>query len=142
MKLFKRAKHSDDEWSVSLGTLDDAPIIIRINNSCSALVGTHPIQIAITLPLNEPRPGALPSPDEDERLGTVQDKLVARLGDRGVLSAVITTGEMQEFVVYARSADWIEQFHHKLEAAVPDYNVDVIAKTDADWSIYRSLAEG
>jgi hypothetical protein len=143
MKLFKRRSDEgrDDEWAVATTTFEDAPMIIRVNTSCSDLMGAMPIQIGVAVPLNEPVPGGLPTATEDHQLGGIEEKLLSTVGDRAVLVGVLTTGTMREFVLYAASGDWVEAFHGELGAAVPTHDVQVVAKADPDWSVYNSLAE-
>jgi carbamoylphosphate synthase small subunit len=87
-------------------------------------------------------PGGSPSPSEDQPLDAIERDLVKRLGTRGVLAAVITTGEMRESVIYTPTDEWIGQFHRDLEASVTTHEVQVMAETDPGWSMYKSLAEG
>jgi len=143
MKIFKRKDQGvSDDWTVATGIFEDGPIVIRVNRGCAALEKTHPIQIGVSVPLREPVPGGLPSPQEDGLLGAIEEALLAEAKGQAVLAAVITTGTMREFVLYSPSSQWIEGFHHALDDAVTTHEIQVMAKTDADWSIYKSLAEG
>lgn len=103
----------------------------------------HPdfaIQIGIAVPLLNPDPGGLPRPDETEQLHSIEDTVDRLLGGRAVMVAVITTGEMREFVLYTGSGDWIAQFHTDLQAAVDTHEVQVVAQRDPDWNVYTSLS--
>ncbi len=136
---FRKRKPPEDKWTVATGTHDGAPIIVRVNAGAAPLAGSLGIQIGVAVPLNDPRPDGLPDPAEHAQLEAVEEELLARIGDRGVLVAVITTGTMREFVAYTATADWIEAFHHEFDAAVDSHEVQVMAKHDPDWSVYRSL---
>lgn len=131
-----------DEWAVAEGEMDDAPVVVRFNKSIAAAAG-HPeysIQIGVALPLRNPDPGRLPSPEEAEELNAIEDALDRLVGDKAVLVAVVTTSEMREFVLYTGSGDWIAQFDADLQAAVGDHAVQVMAQTDSQWNVYASLA--
>jgi hypothetical protein len=46
---------------------------------------------------------------------------------------------MREFVLYTAAGDWIEDFHHDLQAAVPSHEIQVMAQTDPKWKVYGSF---
>ena len=131
-----------DEWSVSEGQMDGAPVIVRFNQSIAAAAG-HPeysIQMGVALPLLTPNPGGLPTPEEAEELNAIEDVIDRLVGDKAVMVAVVTTGEMREFVLYTGSGDWIAKFDADLQAAAGDHEVQVMAQTDPEWNVYASLA--
>lgn len=61
------------------------------------------------------------------------------MGDRAVMVAVVTTGEMREFVLYTGAGDWIAKFDGDLQAAAGDHTeVQVMAQRDPEWTAYSS----
>lgn len=133
---------AEDEWAVSEGEMDGSPLIIRFNSSMAAAAG-HPdfaTQIGIAVPLRNPNPGGMPTPDETKQLRSIEDEIDRLVGGRAVMVAVVTTGEMREFVLYTGTGDWIAQFHTDLQAAVDTHEVQVVAQRDPDWNVYAHLA--
>ena len=123
--------------------MEGAPVIVRFSTSIAAAAG-HPeysIQIGVAVPLRSPEPGGLPTPEEAEELNSIEDAIDRLVGDKAVMVAVVTTGEMREFVLYTGSGDWIAQFDADLQAAAGGHEVQVMAQTDPGWSVYASLAE-
>ena len=134
-------KTASDEWTVLEGDVDGVPTMIRVRSGLKASVG-HPsygLQMGVAIPLNNPDPGGMPSIEEHRELKDVEDTLEELAADNAVLAAVVTTGEMREFVLYTGTSDWIESFHLALEAAVPSHEIQVIAQHDANWDVFRSL---
>jgi hypothetical protein len=121
--------------------MDGAPVIVRFNAAMAAAAGhpDFPIQIGVAVPLLDPDPGGLPRPDEDERLGALEDEIDRLVGDDAVMVGVVTTGVMREFVLYAGSDDWIERFHEDLQAAAGDHEAQVMAQRDPTWDVYAAL---
>ncbi len=132
----------ESKWSVSEGEMDGAPVLVRVNTSIAAAMG-HPdygIQIGVAVPLRDPNPGGLPTPDEAKQLGAIEDEVDRLVGDRAVMVAVVTTGQMREFVLYTGTGDWIGKFDEELQSAVGDHEVQVMAQRDPGWSVYSSLS--
>ncbi|MDH5615712.1 MAG: DUF695 domain-containing protein [Acidimicrobiia bacterium] len=121
------------------GTHEEKPLIARFDTSSEQLKGRYSVQVGVAIPLNDPTPEGLPTPGEDEQLGTIEATLLRKIDQQCVLVGVITTAGMREFVLYTNSSAWIEAFHQAFQAAVPTHQVQVMAKTDPDWSVYRSF---
>ena len=143
MALFRKRPHRevsfDGSWMVLTGTHDEKPLIARFDTSAEQLKGRFSIQIGVAVPLNDPNPDGFPTPEEDLQLGRIEAKVVSKAADESVLVGVITTGGMREFVLYTNSSTWIEAYHHALEEEVTTHKIQVMAKTDPDWSTYKSF---
>ena len=46
---------------------------------------------------------------------------------------------MREFVLYTGNEWWIEHFQRELASAIPSHQVQVVAKPDPEWDVYRSF---
>jgi hypothetical protein len=124
---------------VITGTHDEKPMIARFDTSAEQLKGRYSIQIGVAVPLNDPTPEGWPTPEEDQQLGKIEAKVVNQAAEDSVLAGVITTGGMREFVLYTNSSTWIEAYHHALEEDITTHSIQVMAKTDPDWSVYKSF---
>jgi len=143
MALFKKRPHRevefDGSWMIITGTYEDKPLIARFDTSTEQLKGRYSVQVGVAIPLNDPTPDGLPTPPEDQELGTIEETLLRKVDQQCVLVGVITTAGMREFVLYTNSSAWIEAFHETMKAAVQTHQVHVMAKTDPDWSVYKSF---
>jgi hypothetical protein len=124
---------------VVTGTHDGKPLISRFDTSAEQLKGRYSIQVGVAVSLNDPTPEGWPTPEEDQQLAAIEARIVRDADEQSVLAGVITTGGMREFVLYTNTSAWIEDFHNVLRAAVPTHDVQVMAKTDPDWSVYKSF---
>ena len=145
MRLFRREKPNEpdgpvpDEWQVSEGQNDGRRLIASFRTGARGLVGSrrYMIQIGVAVPLLAPGPDGMPGSDELAQLVAFEDAMMERLGDKAVLVGVITTGGMREFVLYTGSREWIAAFHESLKSVLPTHDVQVMAQTDREWSVYR-----
>ena len=48
-------------------------------------------------------------------------------------------GDQREFVLYTNSSVWIEEFHRVMKEEVPTHQIQVMARTDPKWSVYKSF---
>jgi hypothetical protein len=99
----------------------------------------HPIRVGVALPINEPTDRGWPSGPEGEELQVAEDEVVRLVADRAVLVAVITGKNVRELVLQARDSEWVAEFHRAADEAIATHEVQVIAETDPDWEVYRSL---
>lgn len=143
MALFRKRPHREvsfeGSWMVITGTHDEKPLIARFDTSAEQLQGRYSIQIGVAVPLNDPTAEGWPTPEEDQQLGTIEAKVVNEAADDSVLAGVITTGGMREFVLYTNSSAWIEAYHRALEEDITTHTIQVMAKTDPNWSVYKSF---
>jgi len=116
-------------------------MVVRIRADVDGAPDRHewPIRIGIAIPFNAPTKSGLPSPDEDSALGYIEAMICSTAGDRAVLVIVITTSGMREFVLHARTHDWLSAFHEELRAAVPSRYVQMMADEHPSWSVYESF---
>ena len=124
---------------VLTGDFEGKPLIARFDTSAEQLMNRYSIQIGVAVPLNDPTPQGWPTPEEDQQLARIESNVVHKSDEQSVLAGVITTGGMREFVLYANSSTWIEDYHRKLQEAVSTHEVQVMAKTDPGWSVYKSF---
>jgi hypothetical protein len=89
--------------------------------------------------LKTPNDNGLPVGDEADALESFEEQLVARVAGSGVLVLVITTSGMREFVLYTGDAGWLPQLHEDLQAALPDYDVQMVGETDPKWAVYKQF---
>jgi hypothetical protein len=132
-----------DDWEILQGSFQGKPMFARFNSGYrdASDRDRYPIQIGVAIPLNAPDAHGLPEQDELEQLGGIEDQMMDKVDDRAVFVGVFTTSSMREFVLYSTTSDWVESFHHELEAAVPTHEVQVAAVRDPDWNVYRNFVQ-
>jgi hypothetical protein len=132
-----------DEWQVFEGQNAGKRLVASFNTGARKLVGhrNYGIQIGVAVPFLRPDAEGMPSTDELAQLSAFEDDLGERASGRAVLVGVITTAGMREFVLYTGSGEWIEGFHHELQAALPSHQVQVMAKMDPKWSVYQQFVK-
>ena len=111
----------------------------RFDTSAEQLKGRYSIQVGVAVPLNDPTPEGWPTPEEDQQLAKIESIVVRKADQESVLVGVITTGGMREFVLYTNSSVWIEEFHRVMKEEVPTHQIQVMARTDPKWSVYKSF---
>ena len=124
---------------VVTGEHEEQPLIARFDTSAEQLMDRYAVQVGVAIPLNDPTPEGWPTPEEDRQLARIEANVVRKADQQSVLAGVITTGGMREFVLYTNSSTWIEDFHRKLQEDVTTHQVQVMAKTDPGWSVYKSF---
>ena len=143
MALFRKRPRREvsfeGSWMVLTGTHNDKPLIARFDTSTEQLKGRYSIQIGVAVPLNNSTAEGWPTPEEDQQLAKIEAKVVGMAHKESVLVGVITTGGMREFVLYANANTWIEAYHQALSDEITTHVVQVMAKTDPDWSVYKSF---
>jgi len=130
---------SADDWQVFQGTSEGRALFARFDRRAGRLASDprYAIQIGVAVPFRAPDSHGLPNPQEMEQLDAFEDALIEKVAAKAVLVGVITTNGMREFVFYSGSGDWIPGFHEDLKATLPTHQVQVMARTDPSWSVYR-----
>lgn len=129
----------EGSWMVLTGDFEGKPLIARFDTSAEQLKGRFSIQVGVAVPLNDPTPEGWPTPEEDKQLSKVEAKVIGQADEQSVLAGVITTGGMREYVLYTNSSEWIEDFHQALREEVSTHEIQVMARVDPNWSVYKSF---
>ena len=137
---------ADDNWQVAQGEYDGNPIIVRINVNLRPFVGKsdHVLKIGIAIPLNSPRLGEMPDPEENKIISIIEDKVLDTLKAKGsaVQALAITTGTFKEFVYYAKPEIDVASFHQELKSGINSHDVQCIASIEKQWETYMQWANG
>ncbi|WP_445370100.1 DUF695 domain-containing protein (plasmid) [Methylomonas sp. HW2-6] len=149
--LFKKVHDSsmmfaDDNWQVAQGEYDGSPIVVRINANLRSFVGNSELvlKIGIAIPLNNPRHGEMPDPEENKTVSIIEDKVLEMLKSKGsaVQALAITTGTFKEFVYCTKPEIDVASFHQELKNGIPSHNVQCIATIEKNWETYMQWANG
>ena len=133
----------DGVWSVTMVELEDGPLIIRLNEALESWIA-HPqltIKLGFALPLQNPVPGGLPYPEENEALTQIEDFIEAQVQQVtiGVHAMTNTNGVMKEFVFYITEGVDIKTLHESLNASVQTHEVQCIAERETNWETFRMI---
>jgi hypothetical protein len=131
-------------WTVGKATHGGAPLLLRVNGTAREWLGHPdlPVRVGFAVPLNEPRDGGLPTPEENDQLGDIEDVVRAEVEERsaGVHALVLTTGRMREWVFYLAEGADIGAIHTAVRGRVRSHQVQCKAVIDPDWDSYTRFA--
>ncbi len=133
-----------DSWSLSQGSHDGHPLIVRVNRGVAEAVG-HPAfahQVGVAFPLHSPDANGFPGAEETEQLDEIEELVVARLGaDRQCLHvATLSTGGMRELVFYSSDPAATDAALGELAGEVRTHELQHIIQPDPKWRVYRQFA--
>lgn len=136
----------DGDWRVLQGDHNGNPIFVRVNNALSNYIGKtdHTLKIGFAIPLNDPNPGGMPTPEENEELASVEDQIinVVRKHGSAVQALAITMGTFKEFVFYAPKNFNVQSAREQLMEKVKSHQVQCMAQIEEDWASYTNWASG
>ena len=143
--LFKRISEYSDTWQIFQSEYEGKPISVRFREGLIEAGGhfDYPYQIGIATQLLNSTTEGLTTNDEAEELYKVEDALQLSLevDDESVLSLIITTGGMREFVFYA--SKWQpEYFEEKVRKVNSQYNNRVLQfmmQEDKEWGTFKNF---
>ena len=137
------ANDATHEWGVAQGTFEDAPLIVRYNETAKAWDASNefPIKLGFAVPLRSPNEGGLPDPDENASLDDVEDLICEHvaLATPGVHALVLTTGIMKEYIFYIPADVDIQSLHENIQSAVDSHEVQCIAEHEPKWDTYHGF---
>jgi hypothetical protein len=118
--------------------------MIRINGALEPFAGNtdHNLKIGFAIPLNNPNPGRMPDPDENEQIGFFEDRILEVLRSKGsaVQALALTMGTFKEFVFYARPDVDVKSVHEQLMKEIESHEVQCMARIEDDWATYNEWA--
>lgn len=133
-------------WSLAEAAIDSTPLIIRYNESASEWVAHAglPIKLGLAVPLNSPREGGLPDPEENQQLNEIEDIVTREIDARSpaLFALVLTTGVMREFVFYVPAGVDLRAIHEAIQAKVTTHEVQCVAEKETRWNSYRQFTPG
>ncbi len=137
---------ADDNWQIAKGEYEGNPMIVRINKNLGPFIGKsdHTLKIGFAIPLNNPQPGNMPDPIENEIINSIEDKISETLNAKGssVLALVITMGTFKELVYYAKPDIDVASIHQELKTCIKSHDVQCIATIEDKWETYRQFSSG
>jgi hypothetical protein len=130
-------------WYIYRGADDAGPLHARFDHDARALSGSgdYPIQVGIAVPLEDPGPDGLPQDAELPALDAIERWVVELSEGRGTLVGVISTRGVREYVLYTDDGAWLEGFQHRLSVAAEPHEVQMMARNDPEWKIYRAFVK-
>ncbi len=134
---------TQEAWDISRGEYDDMLLLARFNSAYrrASNLTDYPIQIGVAIPLVSPDAHGMPGSHEEVELAAIEETILREAAGQAVLVGVITTKSMREFVLYTTTGDWIESFHLRLSSGVASHEIQVMAKRDPEWTVYRQFVK-
>jgi hypothetical protein len=130
-------------WYIYRGGDAKGDLHARFDHDAAPLAGRpeYEIQIGLAVPLLDPGPDGLPQEDELPALDAIERVVVEEAGDRAVLVGVISTGGVREFVLYTGDGQWLEEFQGAISAAIGTHEIQMMARRDPEWRVYRAFVK-
>jgi hypothetical protein len=126
------------------GDNEGKPMVVRRNDSAGEYAGHRelPFRLGVAIPFVPPDENGFPAPDETWELDEIEDALVDERQEKqtGVLTLVITTSGMREFVSYVRSAKDADAAVQTAAAAGEEHEVQYYVEEDPEWKLYAEFA--
>lgn len=132
-----------DSWSVSQGSYDGKVLFVRRNEGIKPWVGSpsYPYRLGIAIPFHRPNEHGLPSREEAQLVGEIEDRLDATLKEtKTVFALVLTTAGMREFVFYTADPEVVRSKVEAIRAQVKTYDVQYYLREDLQWAVYQSFS--
>ena len=143
-KTPQSAFFDDGQWHLGQGEYEGDPIMVRINAALKPFAGQtdHTLKIGFAIPLNQPNPGGMPDPEENDQIGAYEDRIteVLQLKGSAVQALAITMGTFKEFVFYALPDMDVQAVHEQLMDEIESHEVQCIARIEEDWATYKEWA--
>lgn len=130
-------------WYIYRGGDAQGELHARFDHDARAFAGRpeYEIQVGLAVPLLEAGPDGLPLEHELPALDAIEQVVVREAGDRAVLVGVISTGGVREFVLYTGDGQWLEEFQGAVSAAVETHEIQMMARRDPEWLVYRAFVK-
>ena len=130
-------------WYIYRGGDAKGDLHARFDHDARSFVGlpAYEIQVGLAVPLLEPGPDGLPLEHELPALDEIERVVVEEARDRAVLVGVISTGGVREFVLYTGDGQWLEEFQGAVSAAVETHEIQMMARRDPEWLVYRAFVK-
>jgi hypothetical protein len=147
--LFRRSAPDDPrqsrggKWTETVGTHNGGKMVVAYRSDIRRSVGHpgFPLQIHLTLPLRDVDLDDQPTPDEAGRLARFEDEILVPLcHERAVLVLVVTAARLREFILYADTDTWVEEFEQQVRSRWADHDVACRVRRDPRWDAYRAFA--
>ena len=134
----------EDKWSVSEGTHEGRPTIVRLNVSARGYVGHKdlPVRLGIAIPLTVPDGRGFPGIEESEELNLLEDALFEafKSTQSGKVVLIISAAGMREFVSYVRSPNEAEKAVAHVRSTSRKHEVQHYTAEDPRWELFRGFA--
>jgi hypothetical protein len=133
-----------NHWVLADGTLNNSPITIRYRDQVDAeqKSGFYPYCVQIAWNADEVDPdNGYPVVDEMERIDLFNKALMMALEekDHGLLTMVLTSQGVNQWVIYARSLDRVKEALDSIPTEKGLYPIEVVADEDIPWATYTEL---
>ncbi len=134
----------NDTWFTGEGENNGRPIIIRGRQHLKNLMMSERFSSLVEViwnykPTND---SALPTPDENVKMGEFEDKFVEVLEAdlQSVLTLVYTHNGQRTWILYTQSAEEFEKRFSDIQENLK-LSLAIEKDTDPDWTLYRGILE-
>ena len=123
-------------------TEDGRPVVVLVDEAV-ALSSPHDgfgLQVGLGVQLGEPGPDGLPGPQEKAALRVFEQAMVDAVGETGRLVATITLPGVREYLIYASTTAWAQQWAQTPPEGMTSHPFGLQAGEDPHWHGLRQMA--
>jgi Family of unknown function (DUF695) len=137
------APEDGDSWVLAEGEIDGHRVLCR--HKSVRPDPSRPVKITVKVGFADPRPDGWPGPSDLDALEAIEETLVTEFESFGAeLVLVVTANNAREFVAYAATHDWLEQWGptvtDRWSQGRPGTGLEAIL--EEDWETFRWLTAG
>ncbi len=130
-----------DRWAGASGEREAGPFILRFRTPVldSTETGDHVNQLLVVWPYADEGAGALPSGEEQERMGVFEDRLCEAWERDGLaaLTAVLTFDGARQWVFYASDVETCGIRLNDMPQETEPYPIELTTEPDPGWDYLR-----
>ncbi len=119
-------------------------MFVRLNSGARTVAKSAALahRIGVAVPLLSPNDEGLPTSSEGAVLVSIEDALCdsLRAGTEVVLTVVITTAGMREFVFYCAMPAHVSPAVAAVRERFPSYEIQLVEESDPEWMVYDQFA--
>ncbi len=95
----------------------------------------------IGVQLNHPHENGMPTSEEGQELGAIEDALMAALESdrRAILVAALTCAGMRELMFYADDPQWARAACEQVIRSVDSHQIGLHIEADPDWASFQQF---
>jgi len=132
---------STKNWKILQGEMSGKPIFVRIDAGWDTVSqAKYSYRMGIAIPLKKPKSSGLPTNEEMNALNSIEDLIDQELTrkDITVLTIIITTNSMREFVLYTNDPNGAQNKFSAIKNKVKTHELQMITEKDPGWEVYKS----
>jgi hypothetical protein len=131
-----------DQWAVATAEEDGNEVIYRFRSAVPAgiVIRDYPHLVNIYWQIEESHVGGVPTPDVNERMTDLEERLDTLEGPAtGYMVLSITGSNRREWIWYVRDSEKYMERVNDVLGELPPFPIEFEVSDDPDWSTFQGL---